>query len=145
MRFLRASLFALAPLLVAHAAGAEGPTAPHPYAYGILVGSNAGGAGQKELRYAEDDAKRVADVLRDLGRYGATDLRVLAHPDGARVLAAIDEVAQKLREHQARGEQAVFVFYYSGHAKANAFTLGADELPLVTLREKLQRVPATFT
>ena len=84
------------------------PTAsvPHPHAYGILVGTNTGGAGQTELRYAEDDAQRMAQVLKDLGRYGTTDMRVLLRPDSARVLATIEEVGAKLRAHQAKGEQA---------------------------------------
>lgn len=120
-------------------------TLPHPYAYGILVGSNEGGAGQQPLRYAEDDARRMAQVLKELGRYGTTDLRVLTKPDGAKVLSAVDEVAAKMRAHQAKGEQAVLVFYYSGHARANAFSLGADELPIATLREKLRAIPSTLT
>src|SRR5690606_10561579 len=97
------------------------------------------------LRYAEDDAKRMAQVLRELGRYGPTDMRVLLRPDGARVLAAVDEVAAKLRAHQAKGEQAVLGFYYSGHAKANAFSLGSDELMIATLRETLRKLPTTLT
>ncbi len=121
------------------------PSVPHPFAYGILVGTNTGGAGQGELRYAEDDARRMAQVLRELGRYGSTDMRVLLRPDAAHVLAAVDEIAAKLRAHQARGEQAVLVFYYSGHAKANAFNLGAEELPIATLREKLRQLPTTLT
>ncbi|HEU4535801.1 MAG TPA: hypothetical protein VFS00_16860, partial [Polyangiaceae bacterium] len=35
-------------------------TVPRPYAYGVIIGTNAGGAGQQPLRYAEDDARRVA-------------------------------------------------------------------------------------
>lgn len=120
-------------------------TVPHPYAYGILVGSNVGGSGQQPLRYAEDDARRMADVLRELGRYGKTDLRVLTRPDEARVLATVDEIGQKLREHRARGEQAVLVFYYSGHAKANAFNLAGSELSIATLREKIEKLPTTLT
>jgi hypothetical protein len=118
---------------------------PHPYAYGILVGSNAGGPGQQTLRYAEDDAKKMADVLRQLGRYGQTDLQILAHPDGAKVLATVDDVAQKMKAHAAKGEQAILVFYYSGHAKANAFDLGAEELAIATLRDRLRQIPSTLT
>jgi Caspase domain len=118
---------------------------PHPYAYGILVGTNTGGPGQTELRYAEDDARRMAQVLKDLGRYGPTDMRVLLRPDSAHVLAAVDEVSAKLRTHRAKGEQAILVFYYSGHAKANAFTLGSDEIEITTLRERLRQLPTTLT
>jgi hypothetical protein len=120
-------------------------TTPAPHAYGIFVGANVGGPGQVPLRYAEDDARRMATVLDDLGRYGRRDLRVLLRPDRARLLAAVDDVAQKLRAHAARGEEAVFVFYYSGHARSNAFNLGGDELPITALRDRLQRVPSTLT
>jgi Caspase domain len=120
-------------------------TVPHPFAYGILVGTNVGGAGQQTLRYAEDDARKMADVLRQLGRYGNADLRVLVRPDSKQLLATIDDVAAKMRAHQAKGEQAVLVFYYSGHARAGSFSLGGEELAVTTLREKLQKVPSTLT
>ncbi len=136
----------LAPMREAHA---QPPppvaTAPHPHAYGILVGTNVGGAGQQPLRYAEDDARRMADVLKQLGRYGDADLRVLVRPDGAKLFAAIDDIAAKIRADQAKGEQAVLVFYYSGHARASSFSLGGEELPVAALREKLAKVPSTLT
>lgn len=144
--FLLASAAAFALAAPATARAAEPASAvPHPYAYGVLVGSNPGGPGQPTLRFAEEDARRMADVLEQLGRYGKTDMRVLVRPDAAGVLAALDEVAEKLRAHEQRGEQAVLVFYYSGHAKANAFHLGASELPIAALREKLQKLPTTLT
>ncbi len=120
-------------------------TVPHPFAYGILVGTNVGGAGQQTLRYAEEDARKMADVLGQLGRYGKADLRVLVRPDGKQLLAAIDDVAAKMRAHQAKGEQAVLVFYYSGHARAGSFSLGAEELAVSTLRERLRQIPSTLT
>lgn len=118
---------------------------PRPFAYGVLVGTNAGGEGQRPLRYAEDDARRVGQVLRELGRFGSADLRVLTRPGPAAVLAAVDDVAAKIRAHAARGEQAVFVFFYSGHARATALSLGREELALATLRERVGQVPATLT
>ncbi len=136
---------ASAALSSASPARADAPTVAHPHAYGIIVGSNAAGAGQQPLRYAEDDAERVAGVLRDLGRFGTSDLRVLTHPDVAKILATVDELVPKLKEHADRGEQATFFFYYSGHAKASALTLGDGELPLALLRERLRQVPSTLT
>ncbi len=127
------------------ATGSATPATPHPHAYGILVGTNEGGAGQQKLRYAEDDARKIAQVFRELGRFDGADMRVLTHPDPDTVLREIDDVAKKLAEHAARNEQAVFVFYYSGHAKANAFSLGQNELPIALLRERLSRLPTTLT
>jgi hypothetical protein len=149
-RFLAATALLAAMLLAAPApARADepppSPTVPHPFAYGILVGTNVGGAGQQTLRYAEDDARKMADVLRQLGRYGDADLRVLVRPDNAKLLATVDEIAAKMRAHQAKGEQAVLVFYYSGHARAGSFSLGGEELAVTTLREKLRQIPSTLT
>ena len=145
-RLLTAALLGACALVAAPpAARADVPAAPHPHAYGIIVGSNAGGAGQQPLRYAEDDAARMAAVLRDLGRFGTTDLRVLVHPDGAKILATLDLLIPRLKEHADRGEQATFFFYYSGHAKANALTLDGGELPLALLRDRLRVVPSTLT
>lgn len=143
--FLASFFSASCALLASPVAHAQTPAVPHPHAYGIIVGNNSGGAGQQPLRFAEDDATRMAEVLREVGRYGTTDLRVLAHPDGAKILATIDEIGQRVREDQQRGEQAVVIFYYSGHAKASALTLGDSELPLATLRERLKQLPATLT
>ena len=149
------ALLAAATVMLASPARADEPatpapaastaTVPHPYAYGILVGTNVGGAGQQTLRYAEDDARKMADVLRQLGRYGQADLRVMVRPDAARLLATIDDVAARMRAHQAKGEQAVLVFYYSGHARAGSFSLGGEELAVTTLREKLRQIPSTLT
>lgn len=135
-------------LSLASPAGAAEPavnTTPRPYAYGVIIGTNAGGAGQQPLRYAEDDARRVAQVLRELGRYGQADLRVLLSPDVARVFATVDDVAAKMRAHQAKGEQALLVFYYSGHARASSFSLGAEELAIAQLRDRLREIPSTMT
>ncbi len=150
--FATAAFGALTVLGTARPAHADEPapaaaasTVPHPYAYGIMVGTNVGGAGQQTLRYAEDDARRMADVLKQLGRYGNADMRVLVRPDGARLLSTIDDVAAKMRAHQAKGEQAVLVFYYSGHARAGSFSLGGEELAVATLREKLRQIPSTLT
>ncbi|HVH44523.1 MAG TPA: caspase family protein, partial [Labilithrix sp.] len=121
------------------------PSTPKPYAYGIFVGHNQGGPGQSKLRYAEGDAKLAADTLRDLGRYGTADMRVLTAPSPSEVLTAIDVVTARLREHQKRGEQAVLIFYFSGHAKANALDLADKELDLSVLRDRLRGAPSTLT
>jgi hypothetical protein len=140
----------LAALAVPGSARAEGPpgavaTTPHPHAYAVVIGSDVGGAGQAPLRFAEDDARRVADVFRELGHYPPDEIHVLLHPDAARLLAALDDVASKVRANAARAEQSEVLFYYSGHARANALTLGAEEIALTALRERLSGLPSTLT
>jgi hypothetical protein len=148
-RFLAS--FAFSPFLfvsLATNARASAPAAlagPGPHAYAIVVGSNAGGAGQQALRFAESDAEQIQAVLLEVGHFDADRITVLAHPDSARVMAVIDEVAGKVRADDARGEPSQVVFYYSGHARANAINLGDEELSLATLRERIRALPATLT
>jgi hypothetical protein len=82
-------------------------------------------------------------VLRDLGHFDPGDVSVLLHPDAAGITAALDALSAKLRARS--GEPSEVVFYYSGHARANALTLGGEEIPLATLRERLGGLPATLT
>jgi hypothetical protein len=121
------------------------PTAPRTNAYAVVVGDNVGGSGQQPLRFAEDDARRMAQVLEELGHYDASDVRTLLRPDAAQLLAAVDDVAARARANAERGEQTQVLFYFSGHARANAVNLGAEELSLATLRDRLRAVPSTIT
>jgi hypothetical protein len=138
--------FALVTLSLASAGLARAdPDALHsrrPHAFAVVIGSNAGGVGQEPLHYAEDDARRFAQVLTELGHYDAT---ILLHPDPAGVVAAIDALSAKVRASAAEGDEAEVVFYYSGHARANAVNLGGEELALTTLRQRLSAVPSSLT
>jgi hypothetical protein len=141
-----AALFALPGIAAAGApVDVAGSAAHRPHAYAIVIGSNTGGAGQPTLRFAENDAQQITGVLREVGHFDASDITVLAHPDNARVIRAIDEVAAKVRADADRNEQAQVVFYYSGHARANAINLGDEELSLASLRERLRALPAALT
>jgi hypothetical protein len=143
-----AGAFALAAG-VGHAgrAQADGPATagPRVHAYAVVVGDNLGGSGQQALRFAEDDARNVAQVLREIGHYDAGDVRVLLQPDAAHLFAAIDEVTAKARANAGRAEQTEVVFYFSGHARATALELGAEEVPLAVLRDRLRAIPSTLT
>lgn len=146
---LSATLFASALVAGAGTARADSPppvpTAPRPHAYAVVVGSNAGGAGQQPLRFAEDDAQRVAQVLREMGHFEPGDVHVLLHPTPTQVLGAVDDLAGRARDEAAHGGQTEIVFYYSGHARATAINLGHEELALTTLRERLSALPTALT
>jgi hypothetical protein len=118
---------------------------PSPHAFALVVGDNQGGPGQAELRFAEADAQAFAEVLREVGHYAPDDVHVLSHPDAAAVEAALDDLVARAHAAAAKGESSRVVFYYSGHARANALNLGGDELPLRALRERLSGVPSALT
>ncbi len=113
--------------------------------YALVVGANKGGPGQSDLRYAEDDARRVGQLLVELGGYQPEHVDVVLHPTPDQLRARINALADKLNADLVGGRPSRVFFYYSGHARASALDLGADELLLVELRQRLFQLPAKLT
>ncbi len=130
----------IALLAIAGAAHAE-PIAAHA----LVVGSNAGGPGQAELRYAEDDARRVGALLTELGGYTPASVDIVTHPTPASLRGSLERLSQRVAADVAAGKQTRVFFYYSGHARATAIDLGPEALPLAELRQKLFAANATLT
>jgi hypothetical protein len=140
-----ALLFAVAGAALAPGvARADAPTSGVAM-YALVVGSNAGGAGQVALRYAEDDARRVAATLVELGGYSTDAIDIVVHPTPDALREHLGRLAARVAADRAAGRQARVVFYYSGHARSTALDLGPDELALGELRQRLFAIPATLT
>lgn len=135
----------LAGCLVLAAVPARAETPPPIATYAIVVGSNAGGPGQTELKYAEDDARRVAGLLGELGGYTPDNVDVVVHPTPDQLRDRLVRLSTRVNADLAAGRQARVFFYYSGHARATALDLGNQELPLAELRTRLFSVPAALT
>lgn len=133
--------------LTGAARAAEGPApwGASPPSLAVVVGTNRGGPGQAELRFAEDDARAVAAVLGSLGRYEPGEVQLLIRPSLKGVEQALDGLAARAAEARRQGGQVQALFYYSGHARASALNLGDEELPLGDLRARLLSLPATVT
>ena len=113
--------------------------------YAIVVGSNAGGPGQGELRYAEADAGRVGKLLTELGGYAPDQIDIVLHPTPDELRARLGKLADKLAADDKAGRPTRVLFYYSGHARATALDLGNKELPLSELRQRLFELPSKLT
>ncbi|MBA3451690.1 MAG: caspase family protein [Deltaproteobacteria bacterium] len=121
-------------------------TAPPDVAtYAVVVGSNAGGPGQTDLRYAEDDARRMGAFLAELGGYSADKIDVIVHPTPDLLRERLTQLGTKVHADLAAGKKARVLFYYSGHARATALDLGNAQMPLAELRTRLFSVPAQLT
>jgi hypothetical protein len=127
------------PAVLSVLAGASPPS------LAVVVGTNHGGPGQTELRFAEDDARAVATVLEGLGRYEADKVQLLIRPSVKQVVQALDGLSARAAEARRQGGQVQVLFYYSGHARASALNLGDEEFPLGDLRARLLSLPATVT
>ncbi len=121
----------------AASAAAASSGAPDAAAFALVVGSNAGGSAQAPLRYAESDARHVAELLRELGGYRPANVQLALHPTRAELFAALDLLTARAVTEAGTGRRPRVFFYYSGHARSSALNLGAEEVPLAELRERL--------
>jgi len=110
--------------------------------YALVIGSNAGWSQDRPLRYAENDAEQVRDVLIALGGFAADHVALLRDPDTAEVrgrLRTLDRTAG------LSGENSLVFVYYSGHADDRHLHLrGEPPLSHAELQDELRRLSATI-
>lgn len=107
--------------------------------FAIVLGNNHGAEGQRPLDYAESDADKVAQVLRELGDVQEEDLFLLRESSAAQmraVLASVKQAIQALRTHDA-ASRAVLIFFFSGHSDGMDLELGNDRFSFAELRRAL--------
>jgi hypothetical protein len=106
----------------------------------VIVGSDGAPPGRQPLRYAHEDARRMADVMQRLGRFAPADVQVLLDPHPADLARAFDAAAQALQP--ATGTETMFVFYFSGHSDGGAIYPNGEIMPIAEVRDRLARVGA---
>jgi len=116
-----------------------------PTTYALVVGSNAAGPGQTALHYAEDDARRVGQILGELGGVAQANVDVVLQPTPQSLRDHIAALEKKVAADLAAGKQARAFFYYSGHARAGGLDLGPSSFALSELRQRLFAIGATLT
>ena len=113
--------------------------------FALLIGTNAGGEGQQDLRFAEEDAKRVSTLIEALGQTPASNIQLVLRPTRAELEAQLDKLAIRLEKRRQQGLQSQLLVYYSGHARSNSLVLGDEEIPLTELRIRLLALKSTLT
>lgn len=99
--------------------------------FAVLLGNNRGAPGEVELRYAERDARRLGEVLVELGEFPRENVITLtgASADEARrALLAVNERVR--RAVDTNDAQPLLLVFYSGHADAEALHLNGTALAL---------------
>ena len=105
--------------------------------FAVIVGNNHGGDGTRPLRYAEDDARRMFDILVRLGGVLPEDAQLLLGRQADDLWDALARVERRGISAQAGGEQVALLVYFSGHAKDGALRMGDTAVPLQKLKEAL--------
>ena len=142
LRLCLAALVAsvLAFLPVADAFGAGGKTRR----FALVVGANQGNASDVALRYAERDARRLADVLTRMGRVQPEDLILLEATDAQSVERVLGDLNRRIGQFHATRPDAetMLVVFYSGHAGPVGLHIGGTRLRFDRLKQMLDDSPA---
>jgi Caspase domain len=101
----------------------------------VVVGANQAPPGRVALRYAHEDARRVADVLVTVAGFASSNVRVLLDPSPEELLAALD---RELSAAGQRGGDTLLFFYYSGHADERAIFPSGKTLEFAQLKSRLE-------
>ncbi|MBA3456197.1 MAG: caspase family protein [Deltaproteobacteria bacterium] len=110
--------------------------------YALVIGSNPGWSQDRPLRYADNDAERVRDVLVALGGFPADRVNLMRDPSTADVRGALRRLADVARD--STGEDTLVFVYYSGHADNKHLHLRGDPMSHKELQDTLRSLPATI-
>ncbi|MFT3917191.1 MAG: hypothetical protein QM704_24815 [Anaeromyxobacteraceae bacterium] len=135
----------LAALLVAAGVGAAAPARAATHRLLLAVGANVGEPDDPVLSYADDDAQRVRQVLVELGGVRPDRALVVLDREAGEVRKRLSELAGRISELRAAGDDAVLFVYVSSHAKDGVLRLGGSRLALADLREAARDAGARVT
>jgi len=111
--------------------------------YAVVFGNDEGAADEQTLRFAEDDAAKMFDVLTTLGRFPPENAILMQGESPETVRRVLIAVNDRIRADVAAGDEAVLFVYFSGHADAQALHLGDEALEIRSLRQLVRGSSAT--
>ena len=101
--------------------------------FAVVVGADRGATAGGTLRYAERDAAKVADLLREVGGIPAARIHLLTGTDADTVRNQLKEIEAEIAALN-RDANTLLLFFYSGHANAEALELGDSRLPMEEIK-----------
>jgi hypothetical protein len=110
--------------------------------FALIASSNDGGADRLRLRFADSDARTMAEVLRNLGGLRAEDMVLLNGATRASLQSSFEHVRAALANTSREGLRREIFIYYSGHSDDKGLLLGGERVPYDDLRRWLQSADA---
>ncbi len=105
--------------------------------FALLASNNHGGEGLATLRYAGRDAQRLSEVLVSFGGFTPHNIVQLENQSSADLLRGLRELEQRIAQVVHRGDDAMLLVYYSGHAKNGLLRMGDSRLDMKLLKNLL--------
>jgi hypothetical protein len=118
---------------------AAAPARAEVHRVALVVGNNAGATKRKPLRFAEDDALKLARVLRELGGFAQPDIYLLRGRTLGTLQQALAGVQRRVATWRAADPDARVhvLFFFSGHSDGQAIELGDEAMPFSELKRRI--------
>lgn len=105
---------------------------------GLFVGNNIGFGEDAPLEYAEKEARDFSRLFQDMGDLSKERAYTLQGASAGELQEQLRQVEAQSREIAARGDDAMVLFYYSGHASRDGLHMQGSLLPMDALRRWLE-------
>ena len=112
--------------------------------FAVVVGNNSGEAAETQLRYAESDAAKLHETLKDLGGFEPANVILLRGESPSTFERTLIALNDRIRSAVGAGAEVLLFVYYSGHADAQSLHMGRATLELPILERLVRGSAATF-
>ncbi len=135
-RVLLVLLFVLLPSLL--------DARPAVHRIAVIIGNNEGSDDRIPLRYAEQDAKSLAQTLIQLGNFPSNQVHLLLGKNQVTIRDALKAAqTQALHLLKSPRDELLFFFYFSGHAEGSVLEVGPGELQFQEVLTEIRKIPST--
>lgn len=110
------------------ALGLSTPGAAEVRRFAVVAANNDAGMVYRSLYFAEDDAGKLRDVLVEVGGYDEGEVDLVLEASADRVQDAFAQARRAIARAHAEGDEAVFLFYWSGHGDEQSLLMGDTSL-----------------
>jgi hypothetical protein len=113
--------------------------------FAVIIGNNAGNNDEIQLRYAESDADKISDVLKNVGGFSPENVIVIKAERAPAIERAIIATNDRVRAAITRPHtQAMLFVYFSGHADGSTIHLSGSALDLSIVEQLVRSSAARF-
>lgn len=122
-------------------------SSPKTLRYALLIGHNKAGGRVADLRYAENDARKVKELLVKVAGYPRQNIWMQLGKPASIVTRTMGEIRRKLLEVRQRvgtKSRIILFVYYSGHALKGKLLLGQSSLRFQMLKTFMKETQASL-
>ncbi|MGL1903193.1 MAG: caspase family protein [Fibrobacterales bacterium] len=109
---------------------------------GIFVGNNQGLITEKDLKYADNDARRMAAQFQESKNVDGNNIFLLENASSDQLFNTLQNVGRQVSLLKDQGIQSLLLFYFSGHGSVDDLHIKGEHLNKTDLFTRIEMVGA---